>query len=49
MIKKNVEGISVRWVIALKAEAEEIIKKYALERVATTPFLVYKNRNIDFS
>ena len=47
MIKKNVEGISVRWVIALKAEAEEIIKKYALERVATTPFLVYKNRDID--
>ena len=47
MIKKNFEGISVRWVIALKAEAEEIIKKYALERVATTPFLVYKNRDID--
>ena len=47
MIKKNVEEISVRWVIALKAEAEEIIKKYALERVATTPFLVYKNRDID--
>ena len=47
MIKKIFKGISVRWVIALKAEAEEIIKKYALERVATTPFLVYKNRDID--
>ena len=47
MIKKNFEGVSVRWVIALKAEAEEIIKNYALERVATKPFPVYKNRDID--
>ena len=27
MIEKNFEGVSVRWVIALKGEAEEIIKK----------------------
>ena len=47
MINKNFEGMSVRWVIALKAEAEEIIKKYALERVVTKPFSVYKNRYID--
>ena len=47
MINKNFEGMSVRWVIALKAEAEEIIKKYALERVVTKPFSVYKNRDID--
>jgi hypothetical protein len=39
--------MSVRWVIALKAEAKEIIKNYALERVATKPFQVYKNRDID--
>ena len=26
MIEKNFEGVSVRWVIALKGEAEEIIK-----------------------
>jgi hypothetical protein len=39
--------MSVRWVIALKAEAEEIIKHYALERVVTKPFPVYKNRDID--
>ena len=47
MINQNFEGMSVRWVIALKAEAEEIIKKYALERVVTKPFSVYKNRDID--
>ena len=47
MIKKNFEGVSVRWVIALKAEAEEIIKNYALERVATKPFPIYKNRDVD--
>ena len=47
MINQNFEGMSVRWVIALKAEAEEIIKNYALERVATKPFQVYKNRDID--
>ena len=47
MIKKNFEEVSVRWVIALKAEAEEIIKNYALERVATKPFPVYKNRDND--
>lgn len=47
MINQNFEGMSVRWVIALKAEAEEIIKNYALERVATKPFPVYKNRDID--
>ena len=47
MIKKTFEGISVRWVIALKAEAEEIIKNYALERVVTKPFPVYKNRDTD--
>ena len=39
--------MSVRWVIALKAEAEEIIKNYALERIVTKPFPVYKNRDID--
>ena len=39
--------MSVRWVIALKAEAEEIINNYALERVANKPFPVYKNRDID--
>ena len=47
MIKQNFKGMSVRWVIALKAEAEEIIKNYALERVATKPFPVYKNTDID--
>lgn len=47
MINQNFEGMSVRWVIALKAEAKEIIKNYALERVATKPFQVYKNRDID--
>lgn len=47
MIKKFFEGVSVRWVTALKAEAEEIIKNYALERVATKPFPVYKNKDID--
>ena len=47
MINQNFKGMSVRWVIALKAEAEEIIKNYALERVATKPFQVYKNRDID--
>ena len=47
MINQNFEGMSVRWVIALKAEAKEIIKNYALERVATKPFQVYKNRGID--
>ena len=47
MINQNFEGMSVRWVIALKAEAKEIIKNYALERVATKPFPVYKNRDID--
>ena len=47
MINQNFEGMSVRWVIALKAEAEEIIKNYALERVVTKPFQVYKNRDID--
>ena len=47
MIKQNFEGMSVRWVIALKAEAEEIINNYALERVANKPFPVYKNRDID--
>ena len=47
MINQNFEGMSVRWVIALKAEAKEIIKNYALERVATKPFHVYKNRGID--
>ena len=47
MINQNFEGMSVRWVIALKAEAKEIIKNYALERVATKPFEVYKNRDID--
>ncbi|MDC3170063.1 hypothetical protein OA871_03345 [Paracoccaceae bacterium] len=47
MINQNFEGMSVRWVIALKAEAEEIIKNYALESVATKPFPVYKNRDID--
>ena len=47
MIKKNFEEVSVRWVIALKAEAEEIINNYALERVATKPFPIYKNRDID--
>ena len=47
MINQNFEGMSVRWVIALKAEAEEIIKNYALERVVTKPFPVYKNRDID--
>ena len=47
MIKKIFEGVSVRWVTALKAEAEEIIKNYALERVATKPFPVYKNKDID--
>ena len=47
MIKQNFKGMSVRWVIALKAEAKEIIKNYALERVATKPFQVYKNRGID--
>ena len=47
MINQNFEGMSVRWVIALKAEAKEIIKNYALERVVTKPFQVYKNRDID--
>ncbi|MDC3087234.1 hypothetical protein OA343_01730 [Paracoccaceae bacterium] len=47
MINQNFEGMSVRWVIALKAEAEEIIKNYALERIVTKPFPVYKNRDID--
>ena len=47
MIKQNFEGMSVRWVIALKAEAEEIINNYALELVANKPFPVYKNRDID--
>ena len=47
MINQNFEGMSVRWVIALKAEAEEIINNYALERVETKPFPVYKNRDID--
>jgi len=47
VIKQNFEGMSVRWVIALKAEAEEIINNYALERVANKPFPVYKNRDID--
>jgi len=47
VINQNFEGMSVRWVIALKAEAKEIIKNYALERVATKPFQVYKNRDID--
>ena len=47
MINQNFEGMSVRWVVALKAEAKEIIKNYALERVATKPFQVYKNRDID--
>jgi len=47
VIKKFFEGVSVRWVTALKAEAEEIIKNYALERVATKPFPVYKNKDID--
>ena len=30
MIEKNFEGVSVRWVIALKGEAEEIIKNLSL-------------------
>ena len=47
MIEKNFEGVSVRWVIALKGEAEEIIKNYAMKRVATTPFPVYKNKDLD--
>ncbi len=47
MINQNFERMSVRWVIALKAEAEEIIKNYALERVATKPFPVYKNKDVD--
>ncbi len=47
MINQNFEGMSVRWVIALKAEAQEIIKNYALERIVTKPFPVYKNRDID--
>ena len=47
MIEKNFEGVSVRWVIALKGEAEEIIKNYAMKRVATTPFPVYKNKDFD--
>ena len=47
MIEKNSEGVSVRWVIALKGEAEEIIKNYAMKRVATTPFPVYKNKDFD--
>ena len=46
MIEKNFEGVSVRWVIALKGEAEEIIKNYAMKRVETTPFPVYKNKNL---
>ena len=49
MIEKNFEGVSVRWVIALKGEAEEIIKNYAMKRVATTPFPVYKNKDLDLS
>ena len=47
MIEKNFEGVSVRWVIALKGEAEEIIKNYAMKRVETTPFPVYKNKDLD--
>ncbi len=47
MIGKNLEGASVRWVIALKGEAEEIIKNYAMKRLATTPFPVYKNKDFD--
>ena len=47
MIEKKFEGVSVRWVIALKAEAEEIIKSYVMQRVATTPFPVYKNKDLD--
>ena len=47
MIEKNFEGVSVRWVIALKGEAEEIIKNYAMKRVATMPFPVYKNKDFD--
>ena len=47
MIEKNFEGVSVRWVIALKGEAEEIIKNYAMKRVATTPFPIYKNKDFD--
>ena len=47
MIEKNFEVISVRWVIALKGEAEKIITNYAMKRVATTPFPVYKNKDID--
>ena len=47
MIEKNFEGVSVRWVIALKGEAEEIIKNYAMKRVETTPFPVYKNKDFD--
>ena len=33
MIEKNSEGVSVRWVIALKGEAEEIIKNYGSDAV----------------
>ena len=47
MIEKNFEGVSVRWVIALKGEAEEIIKNYAMKRVATTPFPIYKNKDLE--
>ena len=47
MIEKNFEGVSVRWVIALKGEAEEIIKNYAMKRVETMPFPVYKNKDLD--
>ena len=49
MIEKNFEGVSVRWVIALKGEAEEIIKNYAMKRLATTPFPVYKNKDFDMT
>ena len=38
MIEKNFEGVSVRWVIALKGEAEELIKTYAMKRVETVSY-----------